>query len=118
MRFVFLTVLCLLTPLAAKADDFIPYMDSVPLMQGFTASAADALVFDKPEGRVVEIDIWCDTQCPDRPAIAHYYTDALRTLGWQQAAPLEFTKNNERIQIDIFGAEDGTQKIIRFRSNG
>ena len=119
MRFIFLIAMFIFVmPVSAKADDFIPYMDSVPLMQGFTASAEDALIFDKPEGRLVEIDIWCESNCPDNAAITDYYADGLRILGWARTGNLEFTKNDERIQIDIFSAEGGVQKIIRFRSNG
>lgn len=120
MRFAFLILaLCLsVAPMTAKAGDFIPYLDSVPLMDGFTASADNALIFDKPEGRVIEIDLWCEAACPNDAAITHYYADALGMLGWIKADSGEFIKNNERIQIEIFSAEDGVQKIIRFRSNG
>jgi len=118
MRFILLVTLFIFSvPVLVKANDFVPYLNSVPLMHGFTVSAEEALIFDKPEGRFVEIDIWCEHHCPDNTTITDYYADVLSTLGWIHSKPLKFMKNNEWIQIDIFAVDEGIQKIIRFRSN-
>lgn len=119
MRFVFITVLALLAFLPpARAGTFVPYLDGVPVMPGFAASTDGALIFDKPEGRVIEVDIWCAQTCPADAAIAAYYIKALETLGWRQKEKLIFNKGGEHLVIELYGHAKSPQKIIRFRSNG
>ena len=52
-RFVF--ILVLLAPAgAALADEFVAGTEDLPLMPGLAAVAGSSLVFDKPQGRIVE----------------------------------------------------------------
>ncbi|HEX7969421.1 MAG TPA: hypothetical protein VF502_14470, partial [Stellaceae bacterium] len=51
----FALVLLLLAPAgAALAGDFVPGTEDVPLMPGLASVAGSSLVFDKPQGRIVE----------------------------------------------------------------
>ena len=64
MKILFLFALLLMTtPL--KAQEFAPYMDGVPVMPQFFISPDDIMVFDKPQGRVAEITLWCQENCPN-----------------------------------------------------
>ena len=47
-------VLLLIAPLAAHADEFVAGTEDVPLMPGLTPVQGSSLVFDKPQGRIVE----------------------------------------------------------------
>ena len=96
----------------------IPYLDGVPLMEGFQTSPEDVMMFDKPEGRIVEITSWCQTQCPDTKSIEDFYTKAFTALGWKQEKNHVFTHDGEKTTYEILIDSDTKNTIILFHSNG
>lgn len=118
MRIITLLIVAMFFAFPAKGEEFIPYLDSVPLMQGFNASTETALIFDKPEGRVIEVDAWCDLDCPDQKTIEEYYAHAMKILGWTALERNSYIKETETLVIEIYSQTQNEKKIIRFRSNG
>jgi hypothetical protein len=51
-------VLCMVfaaAPLAAQQSGFLAGTEDVPLLKGLSTDPATLVVFDKPEGRIVEV---------------------------------------------------------------
>jgi hypothetical protein len=79
------------------AQNTMPYLDGVPVMNNFALSDDDVLVFDKPEGRVIDITTWCATNCPTDKVIDTFYMSTLNRLGWTMTAPRQFSNNQTLI---------------------
>ena len=87
----------------ARADGFISGAEDLPLMAGLTEDAGANLVFDKPDGRIVEA--WA-TGAVSRASVAAFYTETLPQLGWQKRGAADWTREGERLRIDIAGDDD------------
>jgi hypothetical protein len=117
MKFFLLTVLLLLA-LQIKAQDFVPYMDGVPVMNAFYISADDIMIFDKPQGRVAEITLWCQTDCPEKIAIKSFYSETLQKLGLLRISNEKYQIKNTILTIDISNQTPKSDTIIVLRING
>ena len=118
MKFITALLILMIAPLSVWAQNTLPYFDGVAIMDGFNVSDEDIMVFDKPEGRVIEISLWCTTSCPSEQAIRHYYTENLMTMGWQSAQNGGYVNNNTHLTLDILSDKSTGGTIILFRSNG
>lgn len=119
MRILVTLAVCLILSSTLRASEaMVPYFDGVPVMPGFTAAADEALIFDKPEGRVIEITAWCDADCPPPQDIKSYYKNALTGLGWHLRPGGEFAKDQDTVHMEILQDERERTTIIVFRSNG
>ena len=109
--FVRLLILVLLTaPAAAQlAGAFVSGTEDLPLMAGLVESPEAGLVFDKPEGRIVEA--WA-SGAVERGAVEAFYAETLPALGWIPAGALEFTREDEALRITI--TEEGGAVTVRF----
>lgn len=99
----FLLVLALIAaPLAARADGFVPGTEDLPLMPGLVAVAGSAVVFDKPEGRIVESTAHGKVR---RYAVTRFYGQTLPQLGWHHVAgtAAAWTRAGERLNLDFHG---------------
>lgn len=104
----------LLAAAPALAEGFLQALADVPLMPGLS-EAAGAVVFDKPDGRIVSVRAAGDVSTD---AARVFYREALPQLGWQPtavdgAAGLVFDRAGERLEID-FGRADGGL-IVEYR---
>jgi hypothetical protein len=117
MKFIYTLILCLIA-FPVTAQNTMPYLDGVPVMNNFALSDDDVLVFDKPEGRVIDITTWCATNCPTDKVIDTFYMSTLNRLGWTMTAPRQFSNNQTLIQYDIVRDTSENSVIILFRSNG
>lgn len=94
---------------AALADDFLSAMPDMPLAAGLAELEDGALVFDKPEGRIVQVTALRDSAAATQNEpqdIARFYRRALPNLGWLIGAPetggrLTFTRKGETLRITI-----------------
>jgi hypothetical protein len=90
-------LLCVMMPLtAALADAFVPGTEDVPLMPGLTPVAGSAVVFDKPEGRIVEAQAAGKVT---RAAVRAFYEASLPRLGWT-AAGAAWRREGEVLRLD------------------
>jgi hypothetical protein len=117
MRFLF--ILFLLVAPSVFAQDTIPYLDNVPVLDGLTVMHDDILVFDKPEGQFVEVSLWCEGDCNNPHQIYVEYRKIFQNLGWMADDTMGFHKDGKRIYMELQqSSKIGQSLIITFRSKG
>ncbi|MEC4593013.1 MULTISPECIES: hypothetical protein [Nitrospirillum] len=75
---------------------FVPGVEDLPLMPGLMAPANAAVVFDQPEGRIVESAAQGDVSAA---AITAFYAQTLPQLGWRPAGNDRWAREGERLEI-------------------
>lgn len=95
-------VLLLAAPMAA-AEEFVAGTEDVPLMPGLKPILGSALVFDKPEGRIIEAQA---QGALSRTKVQSFYASSLPQLGWKKIGPDQWQREAERLTLDFRG-EDG-----------
>ena len=89
------------------AGGFVAGIEDLPLMAGLVEDSAAALVFDKPEGRIVE----ALARGPlERAAVKAFYAATLAELGWRPSDDGSYTREGEALRITISG-EDGAVTV-------
>jgi hypothetical protein len=101
-RALFALFLLLALPSAARADDFVEGTEDLPLMPGLAPVAGSTLVFDKPEGRIVEAQAKGRTT---RGKVRDFYTASLPPLGWRAAGVDRWRREAETLQLDFRGPD-------------
>ncbi len=101
--------LAMLLTAPARADGFVSGAEDLPLMAGLTEDEGANLVFDKPGGRIVEA--WA-TGAVSHAAVGAFYAETLPELGWQRLDAADWTREGERLRIDITGGDDAL--IVHF----
>jgi hypothetical protein len=86
---------------------FLPGTEDVPLMPGLRASAKDVVLFDKPQGRIVETSA---SGKVSREAVLSFYRESLPQLGWSRADERHFLRDGERLSLD-FDGKDGNLTV-------
>lgn len=98
--------------LAAPAfgdDGFISTVPDLPLMPGLEEVPEQAIVFDKPEGRIVEtFAIGLVTQ----DAVIAFYRETLPQLGWTATGPASYKREGEQLVMAFTPGHDSL--IVRF----
>ena len=96
---------------SAPAQDgsasFVGGIEDLPLMAGLVEDAAAGLVFDKPEGRIVEA---VAAGPLERAAVDAFYAAALAQLGWRPSGDGAYTREGEALRITVSG-EDGAVSV-------
>jgi len=106
MRARLLIILCVLISGAAssaRAGNFVAGTEDVPLMPGLKPVAGSDLVFDKPEGRIVEAQAQGNL---NRAGVEAFYDEALPPLGWRKSGTDQWRRDAERLKLDFQG-QDG-----------
>jgi hypothetical protein len=89
---------------------FLSVIDDVPLMPGLTERADAAVVFDKPEGRIVETEA---TGRLVRAEVLKFYAASLPQLGWRARSEGRFLRDKEELAIS-FASGAGGALSVRF----
>ena len=101
MRTPFLIVgLIVLAATAGRAEQFLAGLEDVPVMPGVEVVGNAGVAFDSPAGRIVEAYA---TGAVTRDAVRSYYRTTLPQLGWTRTGPLEFSREGERLTIELLG---------------
>jgi hypothetical protein len=87
----------------AAADEFVAGTEDVPLMPGLTFVTGSDLVFDKPEGRIVEAQA---QGALARAKVQAFYDASLPQLGWKKIGADRWQRDAEHLKLDFRG-EDG-----------
>jgi hypothetical protein len=108
MMLRFLTVLALVTLLSGAAvatepAGWVPGTEDVPLMPGLAPTDEAGLIFDKPQGRIVEASARGSVS---RHAVLAFYQESLPQLGWRLAGERQFLRDGERLSLG-FNGRDG-----------
>jgi hypothetical protein len=91
------------------ADGFFSGLPDLPLMPKLGEDRAAAVVFDKPEGRIVTLTARGRVS---RNAVMGYYARALPQLGWKMDRPGRFRRDGEILLLTTFGTgKDLTVRI-------
>ncbi len=100
-----LTALVLILALsAARADGgFLSAVNDLPLMPGLAEVADATMMFDAPQGRIVEAYA---TGALEPGAVTKFYADTLPQLGWTPAGD-GYERDGERLVIDFPAASAG-----------
>lgn len=103
-------------PLYAIAEgeetSFFASIQDMPLMPGLVELPDQTVIFDKPEGRIVESVASMEALSPE--AIKAYYESALPQLGWQPVADNSFIRKAERLQLgfESYGGENYLRLMV------
>ena len=99
------------------ADGFITGTGDVPLMAGLAEQTEQALVFEVPGGRVIEV---IAIGRASGPSIQQFYRETLPQLGWQPLKQDEgqetFRREGEVLMLEITADQAGGSRV-RFRLN-
>ena len=95
---------------AAEEPRFFAMLPDIPLMPGMDELDESAVVFDKPEGRIVE-SAAAGAALPGA-SVAGFYESTLPQLGWQPARPGVFVRQGEQLLFTVEEKTDYT--MIRF----
>ena len=105
-------VLLLAVLRAAHGDEsrYVAGTGDVPLMAGLVENSAAALIYDKPEGRIVDAEASGEVAADD---VAAFYRTTLAQLGWEPTGDdLVFVREGERLSIGI--REEQGSTVVRF----
>jgi hypothetical protein len=86
----------------ALAQQFVPGTEDVPLMKELKPVDGSDLVFDKPEGRIIEASARGKVT---KAAVRSFYASTLPQLGWKVAGE-SWTRETETLHLD-FAGHDG-----------
>ena len=86
---------------AAEAR-FAEAIPDLPLMDGLVEQPG-AVVFDKPSGRIVEMEAQGQLS---RTAVEAFYRRTLPSLGWQPAGPGVFQRAQEQLRLAFQSAAE------------
>lgn len=92
--------LVLLAGGAFARAEFVPGTDDVPLMPGLVA-AADPVVFDKPEGRIVTVTARGKVT---RAVVRGFYEKTLPALGWRREGD-GWRREGETLKLEFAGGD-------------
>lgn len=95
---------------AQDSSAFLATIDSVPLMAGLQELEDEALVFDKPSGRIAETMAAGEGVTKDE--IEQFYSKTLPQLGWVRIGPHSYQREDEVLSLDI--SEQKQFGLIRF----
>jgi hypothetical protein len=86
----------------ARAQQFVPGTEDVPLMQELAPVKDTDIVFDKPEGRIIEASARGKVT---KAAVRSFYASTLPQLGWKVSGE-SWTRDTETLHLD-FAGHDG-----------
>ena len=92
---------------ARAAERFFSAIGDLPVMEGLVEVADARMVFDKPEGRIVQV---AASGTVSRTDVLRFYTGVLPRLGWTRAEDGTFRREGERLSLQI-EAGDGTLMV-------
>ena len=107
------TAICVIGILAATmtlaADRFVSGIADLPLMPGLDEVDDSAVVFSKPEGRIIEVSAY---GAVTRDAVRAFYDRTLPQLGWRKLQAMVWQRENELLRFDM--RDDPKGLVIQF----
>ena len=93
------------------AVQFISSLPDVPVIEGARDLPDEGLVFDKPDGRI--IDAVLDLGALRKGEVLAFYTETLPQMGWFSLGEATFERDGELLQL-LFHTVDGVS-ILKIR---
>lgn len=95
----------------AVTSAFVSGTEDLPLMAGLREVPDRGVVFESPNGRIVEA--WAvGYLAPER--VRAFYNESLPQLGWQAAGDMRFRREGEVLTLDVL-AGSADPLAVRFR---
>lgn len=82
-----------------QEPQFFTTLNDVPLMPGLQEITEQAVLFDKPGGRIAEST--AATEAHNAEAIRNFYDRTLPQLGWSREGANVFTRQDEQLEVNI-----------------
>ena len=92
----------LLIAAEARAGEFLPGFDDLPVMPGLAAVDGAGIVFDTPGGRIIE---GYAAGKVTKASVRKFYDETLPQLGWKRVGSSEFRREGEQLKIDFKGED-------------
>lgn len=107
---IFLWAVSLFSSAQAAETVYFSALPDIPVMQGLYEVSERTMVFDKAEGRVVEMV----AQSPRLPFsdVLSFYNLTLKQLGWTLVREGVFEREGEQLIVKL--EEDGQTRVVRF----
>ncbi|MBF0373797.1 MAG: hypothetical protein HQL39_10305 [Alphaproteobacteria bacterium] len=104
LRALVLALFLLAAPHGAGAGQFLAAVEDLPLMPGLAETAEGSLVFETPQGRIIE----ASAEGRLKPeAVQSFYDATLPQLGWQPVGSGFFRREGEVLTVTVGGAGGG-----------
>ena len=105
---VLVSVLCaislLATTMTLAADRFVSGIADLPLMPGLEEIDGSAMIFSKPQGRIIEV---MARGAVTRDAVRAFYDRTLPQLGWRRQEAGGWQRENELLRFDMSDNKKG-----------
>lgn len=108
VRAVFLASV-LAPSMAWAAETFVAGFEDLPLMPGLSQVVGNSVLFDTPQGRIVQASAIGDV---NRSDVLQFYVETLPQLGWTRVAEQEFQREGEMLKFEFSKVPDGLE--VRF----
>ena len=92
---------------ANAADAFVFGFEDLPLMNALTQVPGASVLFDTPQGRIVQASA---TGQVDRAAVVAFYRDTLPQMGWTHTDETEFQREGETLRLE-FSRNNSTLEV-------
>lgn len=87
-------------PAAAQGQgDFFEALYDVPVMPGLEELHDQALLFDKPDGRIASV--MAASRQLSAAQISSFYGETLPQMGWEKTAENQYVRGGDRLSFDI-----------------
>lgn len=98
-------------PAAQAPVAYFTAIEDLPLMPGLAEVEESGLVFDTPQGRIVEAYATGDLP---RARVLAFYGETLPQLGWKKAETGVFRRDSEELSIDFPAEATSPGLTVRF----
>jgi len=101
LRGAFLVAFCLLLAFPALADKgrYFEALYDVPVMPGLEELPEQAMLFDKPDGRIASVVAASKTV--KETDIRRFYDDTLAQMGWRKSTQNQYVRRGDRLSMEI-----------------
>ena len=106
---VLFVVALLSATVTLAADRFVSGVADLPLMPGLEEIDGSAMVFSKPQGRIIEV---MASGAVSRDAVRAFYDRALPQLGWRRVEANSWLREHELLRFDMRDQKKGL--VIQF----
>ena len=91
---------CLMAiPAMAEKERFFEALYDVPVMPGLEELPDQAMLFDKPDGRIASVV--AASKNLTEADIRRFYVDTLAQMGWKKDTENQYVRGTDRLSMDV-----------------
>jgi hypothetical protein len=103
LRLLFLTVLMaagFAMPCPAHAEgSFFEALYDIPVMPGLEEIKGEAMLFDKPDGRIASVVAASKDLSPSQ--VGAFYAESLPQLGWRKTKENQYVRDEDQLTVEV-----------------